>query len=203
MAIPPVVLQVYRRLIRNIKRPWVRKKLEGKKRLHIGCGENVLNGWANIDLKSKGIVIGWDLTDRLPVRSETIELVYCEHFIEHITFKQAAVLLADIHRVLRSDGILRLSTPSLKKLVDEYLSGRTSKWCDIEFSPTTPCQMVNEGLRLWGHQFVYDANELKRILEEAGFRKVTPVAWRESTSPALRELECRPFHGEIIFEATK
>jgi predicted SAM-dependent methyltransferase len=63
--------------------------------------------------------------------------------------------------------------------------------------------MLNEGLREWGHQFVYDACELGRLLEEAGFREVTQVAWRESTTPALRNLECRPFHGEIICEATK
>lgn len=63
--------------------------------------------------------------------------------------------------------------------------------------------MVNGAFRLWGHRFVYDEDELERILDDAGFRNVTPAAWRESTTPELRGLECRPFHGEIILEAVK
>ncbi len=203
MMTPPGLLLVSRKLIQNTKRRWVGKKLEGHKRLHLACGNNVLDDWANIDIESNGAVIGWDLTVRLPVRSGTIEFIYCEHFIEHITLEQAMLLLAECHRVLRPNGILRLSTPCLKKLVDMYLSGETSECSDVGWNPATPCQMLNEGLRLWGHQFLYDADELKRIILEAGYREVTQVAWHESMTAALRKLECRPFHGEIIFEVMK
>ena len=200
---PPVVMRASRNLMRDAGRTRVARRLEAHHRLHLACGNNVLDGWANIDLESKGAVIGWNLTDRLPIRSGTIALIYSEHFIEHVTLKQAAALLADCHRVLMPNGILRLTTPSLERVIDEYLSGRTQEWRDVGWSPATPCQMVNGAFRLWGHRFVYDADELKRILDEAGYRNVTQVAWRESTTPALRGLECRPFHGEIILEAVK
>ena len=200
---PPIIVQVSRELMRRAARPRVARRLKGRDRLHLACGDNPLDGWANIDLDSKGAVIGWNLTDGLPVRSETIELIFSEHFIEHVTLRQAAALLAECHRILRPDGILRLTTPSLEKVVDEYLSGRTQEWCDVGWSPATPCQMVNGAFRLWGHQFVYDADELHRILHRTGYRSVSQVEWHESTTPALRGLECRPFHGEIILEATK
>jgi predicted SAM-dependent methyltransferase len=209
---------VLRQLLRGIRRPaaptepritgtarrdQVERQIEGQTRLHLGCGGNVLEGWANIDYESSGKVIGWDLTERLPVRSGSVELIFCEHFIEHITLGQAEALLADCFRVLRPGGILRLSTPSLQKLIDEYLSGRTTEWSDVGWRPATPCRMVNEGLRSWGHQFVYDASELRSILEAGGFRNVTLAAWHESATPALRNLERRPYHGEIIYEATR
>ena len=200
---PPVVAQACRKLMRSARGPRVARQLEGHDRLHLACGTSVLNGWANIDLKSNGAVVGWDLTDRLPVRAGAIDLVFCEHFIEHLTMKQATALLVDCHRVLRPNGTLRLSTPSLKKVVTEYASGGTQEWRDVGWNPATPCQMVNEAFRLWGHRFVYDEEELRRILDDAGYREVTQVAWHESTTPALRGLECRPFHGEIILEATK
>lgn len=186
-----------------IRRPLVGKRLANYEKLHLACGQNVLDGWANIDINSNRQIIGWNLTDRLPVRSATIELIFCEHFVEHVTLEEAKALLSDWYSVLQSGGILRLSTPNLKKVIDEYLSGRILEWYDVGWTPTTPCQLVNEGLRLWGHQFVYDAEELRRILEEAGFRQVTQVVWGESSHSELRNLEFRPFHGELIFECVK
>jgi len=203
MITPPIIGRVSHKLIMAIRRPLVGKRLANYEKLHLACGQNVLDGWANIDINSNRQIIGWNLTDRLPVRSATIELIFCEHFVEHVTLEEAKALLSDWYSVLQSGGILRLSTPNLKKVIDEYLSGRILEWYDVGWTPTTPCQLVNEGLRLWGHQFVYDAEELRRILEEAGFRQVTQVVWGESSHSELRNLEFRPFHGELIFECVK
>jgi predicted SAM-dependent methyltransferase len=63
--------------------------------------------------------------------------------------------------------------------------------------------MLNEGMRSWGHQFLYDRAELIDVLAEAGFSVVREVAWRESTIPELRGREQRPFHREIIVEAAR
>lgn len=200
---PPVMLWGWSRFILVIRNRRAKKKFEGQNRLHLACGSNALIGWANVDLVDDGSVIGWDLTTRLPVREGSVECIFCEHFIEHITLAQAKTLLADCYRCLRPDGILRLSTPSLEKIIKEYQLGRLTEWHDVCFCPETPCQMINEGFRLWGHQFIYDNAELKQILEEVGFQTVSQTAWHESSTPALRNLECRPFHGEIILEATK
>lgn len=203
LAIPPVIFLICRKMLINVRRSLVKRKIAGQKKLHLACGNHVLDGWANIDLQSNRKVIGWDLTHGLPVRSGTIDLIFCEHFIEHITLEQAKALLVEIYRSLRPDGILRLSTPDLKKILDEYILGRTSEWANVGWSPATPCQMLNDGLRLWGHQFVYDDDELTSLLNEAGFREIRKVAWRESSTTGLSKLECRPFHGEIIIEAVK
>lgn len=175
----------------------------GPERLHLGCGSNLLPGWLNVDLNDLDGVFRHDLTRPLPFPTGAVEFVYSEHFIEHITRDQALSLLKECGRVLKPGGILRLSTPNLKKLVDEYLARRISEWEDVDWRPATPCRLVNEGLRLWGHQFVYDDDELTLLLHEAGFRHVDAVAWGESRHPELRGLECRPFHGEIIVEAVK
>ena len=63
--------------------------------------------------------------------------------------------------------------------------------------------MMNEAMREWGHQFVYDGVELTRQLESAGFREVVVAEWRKSTHGPLNGLESRPFHGEVILEGTK
>jgi hypothetical protein len=98
---------------------------------------------------------------------------------------------------------MRISTPDLRRFIDEYLDGHTSEFADVGWEPETPCRMVNEGLRLWGHQFVYDAAELEVLLRRCGFSSIVRTGWRESRHEALRGLEARPFHGELIFEATR
>jgi hypothetical protein len=65
------------------------------------------------------------------------------------------------------DGIQRLGRSGGNRA----RQARQPTVADVGWRPATPCQMVNEGLRLWGYQFLYDASELKRILEEAGFRE--------------------------------
>lgn len=200
---PPVFPSLAAKFRKRLKELEAKRRLAGQTKLHLACGRNVLEGWANIDLTGDAQVTGWDLTERLPVESETVDFIFCEHFIEHITLEQANALLSDCYRILRPGGVFRLSTPNLRKLVDEYLAGRLTEWCDVGWTPATPCQLLNEGLRLWGHQFVFDEVELPRALQKAGYPKVIPVAWHESQHKELRNLECRPFHDEVILEATK
>lgn len=181
----------------------VRAALAGQTRLHLGCGRNVVPGWANVDAEGGAGVIAWDLRRPLPAADASFDYVFSEHFIEHVTRDEALRLLRECRRVLKPGGVLRTTTPDLRKLVAEYLSGRLDEWRDVAWLPESPCRLLNEGMRLWGHQFVYDEPELRALLAEAGFADVERVAWRESSHEALRGLECRPLHDEIIVEARR
>jgi predicted SAM-dependent methyltransferase len=178
-------------------------KLRSPRKLHLGCGTNLIPDWLNVDLDAAPGVLALDLTRPLPFDSASADLVFSEHFIEHITREQALRLLAECRRVLKPGGIMRTTTPNLRKLVEEYLAGRLREWADVAWLPETPCRLLNEGLRLWGHQFVYDADELERLMREAGFAQVQQCRWRESAHPELSGLECRPWHQEIIVEARR
>jgi predicted SAM-dependent methyltransferase len=143
-----------------------------------------------------------DLRDSLPFPDASVRFVYAEHFIEHITRDEALRLLRECARVLVRDGVIRLSTPDLAWLAEVYMRRETHHWQAL-WQPRTPCQMMNEGMRSWGHQFLYDRAELINVLAEAGFSAVREMAWRESTIIGLREREQRPFHKEIIIEAAR
>jgi predicted SAM-dependent methyltransferase len=172
-------------------------------RLHLGCGGNQIPGWSNVDLVAAPGVVVHDLTTPLPLPEESIEYIFSEHLLEHLTREQGLAFLRDCHRVLKVGGVVRISTPDLGKLVAEYEAGRISEWHDVGFFPPTPCVMVNQGMRLWNHQFLYDPSELLALLHEAGFAEVVTCAWHRSPHEVLQNLECRPYHGEIIVEATR
>lgn len=175
--------------------------MTGQVRLHLGCGSNIIPGWINIDLEAGDGIMQHDLTKPLPFASGTVQYVYSEHSIEHVSYGEAASLLREIRRVLMPGGVLRISTPDLVFLIHQYLTNNMKEWADVSWLPRTPCQMVNEGMRSWGHQFLYDERELALQLSGAGFQTVRKMAYRESAIPALANLECRPFHRELIFEA--
>ena len=73
----------------------------------------------------------------------------------------------------------------------------------MEWSPETPCDLLNEGMRLWGHRYIWDEDRLRGALQHAGLHGVERVGWRQSENEPLRGLESRPFHGDLIVEATK
>jgi predicted SAM-dependent methyltransferase len=171
-------------------------------KLHLGCGSNLLSGWVNIDLDSPGSDLHADLTQPLPFVSDSVDFIFTEHFIEHITRPNAVALLKECKRVMRKNAVIRISTPDLNWLVQQYTLSKTDEWADVQWIPNTPCQMINEGMRSWGHQFLYDAPELNEVLHEAGFSSIKSVTYRGSDHDELRNLECRPWHRELIVEAS-
>lgn len=200
--VPPILPKIYLLLkgyLRNLGQP----NHAAHEKLHLGCGSNIIPEWTNVDLSDLKGVTKWDLTKSLPVDSSSVDYIYSEHFIEHITREQAKGLLIECSRVLRMGGVLRISTPDLRKLVNEYLSGNLMEWSELGWNPDTPCALMNEGMRLWGHQYLYDAAELKQLLLDCGFDSVELMSWRESKHHELRGLECRPFHEDLIYECVK
>lgn len=171
-------------------------------KLHLGCGSNLLSGWVNIDLDSPGSDLHADLTQPLPFSNGSVDLIFTEHFIEHITRANAVALLKECKRVMRQGAVMRISTPDLNWLVQQYSLSKTDEWADVHWHPNTPCQLINEGMRSWGHHFLYDIKELCNVLQEAGFSSIKSVPHRSSDHDELRGLECRSWHRELIVEAS-
>jgi len=161
-----------------------------------------LPGWLNVDLDTPEADLHLDFTKPLPFQSNSITHIFSEHFIEHVTRVEAVIFLKECHRLLSDNGIIRISTPSLRFLVSSYLAEQKSEWGTL-WSPNSMCLMMNEGMRSWGHQFLYDAQELAEIFLEAGFKTIIFENYRESADKELCGIESRPFHNELIVEAVK
>jgi predicted SAM-dependent methyltransferase len=180
------------------------------RRLHLGCGiaglghgAKIYDNWTNIDIEGNGLTtFAWDLATPLPLPNASVQFIYSEHFIEHLSLAEGRLLLSECRRLLMHNGVLRMSTPDLVMLARMYVDGNVREWADMGWEPLTPCDLVNEGMRCWGHQYVYDESKLTALLRETGFRSVTRCAWRQSTHEPLTGLETRPYHGDLIVEAS-
>jgi predicted SAM-dependent methyltransferase len=172
------------------------------RKVHLGCGSNYIDGWINIDIDSPLADIAADLRHPLPFEDASVDLVFNEHFLEHLSREQGLAFLRECRRILKPGGMLRISTPDLRWLCAQYVCGQLDEWRDVGWLPDTSCSLMNEGMRLWEHQFVYDRDELQRALGRAGFGTMVHVPHRRSAVAELTELECRPYHHELIVEAT-
>lgn len=171
-------------------------------KIHLGCGTNYIKGWLNVDLDAPLADVHADLRNPLPYLDASVDLVFNEHFLEHITREQGVTFLKECRRILKPGGIFRVSTPDLRWLAAQYVGGKLDEWSDVGWISETSCRLLNQGMRSWGHQFVYDLPELFVTLREAGFSDIRQVRYRESTCPELVGLECRPWHQELIVEAS-
>ncbi len=156
-------------------------------RLHIGSGPVRLPGWTNVDnQKYPGVDHVLDVTRGMPWKRGEAELIFAEHFIEHLSYEDGLRFLRDCRRILRPDGILRLSTPSLDWVWHtQYHPGQ---WSDPS-EAVRDAFWMNKAFRGWGHQFLYNLPALDATLRAAGFAEVAPAKYGESAHEALRGLE--------------
>lgn len=154
-------------------------------RLHVGCGQEALAGWVNIDNKQlPGVDRVLDVTRGLPF--ENASAIYAEHFLEHLSLDDGLAFLAECRRALSDAGILRLSTPNLDWV---YLTHyRVGSWTD-DGQSLADCLQLNRAFHGWGHQFLYNRVMLAAALRAAGFDRVEFQRYGESGVAELKGLE--------------
>jgi predicted SAM-dependent methyltransferase len=169
------------------------------KKLHIGCGGNVLVGWLNSDYypTSPG-VIHLDATKRFSFPDETFHYVFSEHMIEHIMYPDGLRMLQQCHRVLKRNGRIRVSTPDLRFLIGLYSASKSElqtnyiRWSSESFIKNgeyTDTMVINNFVRAWGHVFIYDEKTLTRSLGLSGFVDVVACKINASQDEHLAGLE--------------
>lgn len=179
-----------------------------ERKLHVGCGPMVMQGWLNTDMvpdHDHGVVY-LDITEPLPFKAESFHYIYSEHLIEHISLDTGLRHLKDCHRILKPGGVIRTATPDLKFLLD-YFSGSGLSEVQRGFLQEmieeshpgllvrSPTILLNRFVRDWGHQFIYDYDVLRHSMEGAGFANIVSCKVKESRHPALKDLER---HGSAI-----
>ncbi|MCA8951648.1 MAG: hypothetical protein KDE27_19225 [Planctomycetes bacterium] len=191
---------------RALRAGWLRlragPRLRAAERLCLGSGNAPIPGWTNVDLDGTPDV-RLDLARRLPLRNGQLARIYSEHLIEHLSCEAGLALLCECRRVLRDDGVLRIATPDLARLVERYrhdwrdqdwLRWPGHEWID------TPARMLNQAMRGWGHEHLYDAAELEHRLRQAGFADVRRCELGASEHQDLAGLETRR-DSSLILEA--
>ena len=178
-----------------------------KLKLNLGCGFFPLEGWMNTDIDLSLIekddsIMYLDATKPFPIPDSSISFIYTEHLIEHLSYRDLNNLLDECFRVLKADGILRISTPNIQFLVDLYLNPSSEKnKAYIEYDSmrsrlpsSSPIYAINRFHSLWGHKFIYDPKSLTDLLNKHHYRNVVRCNIGESLHEDLKNVESHSRH---------
>jgi len=170
--------------------------------LHLGCGENVLEGFLNLDfLPHDARVAEWDLLDPwpeawpLPVRG-----AFSEDTLEHFFLAEQLHILCEVNRALGAGDVFRVLMPSYERLLAycRDFRPRRDEFLQATFAVETECDAVNAGLRFSGHRWLHDDTSLAHLARLAGFEAVKTTC-AQSTVPHLAGRNLRDEAGSAAF----
>jgi predicted SAM-dependent methyltransferase len=160
-----------------------RPDTEASTRLHIGCGQEALPGWINIDNRAlPGVDRVLDIRKGLPYAG--VAAIYAEHFLEHLGLDEGLAFLKECRRALAPEGVLRLSTPNLDWVwATHYRLGGTGE------ERLRDCFYMNRAFHGWGHRFLYNRAALEAALKASTFSRVSFHRYGQSDVEQLRGIE--------------
>jgi|GEM_PF-990813 predicted SAM-dependent methyltransferase len=189
------LINKYELLVRNDQNPQRRSIDQGYDKIHYGCGDNIIEGWLNVDLFSDldkpASYLRVDLLDRQPFNDGCFRFAFSEDVLEHFDQGDSLIFLSEAYRTLRPDGILRLSFPGLEGVLKKHYY----PWNDaIAYTGKI------DAYSFWDHRHFYSFEEIKLVAAAIGFRKVTRVEYGISehaefigmdTRSDQKDLNCR------------
>ncbi|MBD0690245.1 class I SAM-dependent methyltransferase [Streptomyces sp. CBMA123] len=151
-----------------------------------------------------------DIARPLPFADASVDWVYAEHLIEHVTLPVAVGWLREARRILRPGGVLRLTTPDLARYLvgyatgDGFLAKHRRRLTTLGFGPPMPARpafLVNQIFRHYGHQWIYDLDELRHVLTRAGFgpEQIRHCAYRQGLRSDVADLDTAFRTDETVY----
>jgi len=179
----------------------VEQEAQGKMAVHLGCGPMVLTGFLNIDLYHEDKTVIKTCMSELPFSNNSMDLLYSNHALEHLSLRTGKRALIEWARVLKPNGKLYLTIPDLEEICrimcnpDVPLKSKETWFiytlfgyqCHTEADPNDLDVPLDMGQF---HQSGYSKKSITHYLEEAGFTINnlftfdgfnTPSIWVEAT----------------------
>jgi predicted SAM-dependent methyltransferase len=160
--------------------------------LDVGTNTSHLPGWISLDIEPDERTLRLDASKPWPFPDGCARAIRAEHMIEHLSWREAALCIGEMGRVLQCGGVCRICTPDLEGIAAAYLE-RDPRVLDVHrehgyFAPTW-AHLPNNYLRMWGHRFVFDFDALSFLLQQAGFEQIERAGFNRSRHELLDETD--------------
>jgi len=174
------------------------------RKLHIGCGSCIMEGWLNTDICSYSSEVHYlDAGKSYPFLDNIFDYIYSEHLFEHLELSQAVNMLKESFRILKPGGRMRLSMPDFHFLMNLYQ--HPDKECNRQYLEWSyglfgqgnlevteedyPVHVINNFFHLWGHRFIHTPEYLTRMASNTGFQNIRKYPVGVSDTLAFKDIE--------------
>ena len=168
-------------------------------RLHLGSGFLPKEGWVDIDLAGVRVDLIWNLKNGIPFEDDTVDAVFHEHLLEHLSLRDGFQLTRECHRALKPGGVLRVAVPNAGDCLRSYAGVDDPDWAR---SRPTPMLSVQALFYEHGHRAMYDQQLLVAVLTAAGFEEVAGHAFGDSRLSPCPDSDARR-DGTLYVEGVK
>ena len=153
-------------------------------KINIGCGPNPKPGWLNLDIEGADLTL--DMREIIPLPDKCAQMIYSEHFFEHLDYPGDAMrFLRECRRLLSPGGIFSVGVPDTEWPLRDYVKSNGylphakhwhPGWC------STKMEHINYHFRQDGeHLFAWDFETMEKALCETGFSQIR----RRDFNPSL------------------
>ncbi len=151
-----------------------------------------------------------DAARSIPLPADSVDTLYSSHMIEHLDRMEAISFLAEVRRVLRPNGVIRLVAPDLAMRAQRYAADGDA---DAFMASLNTCMQRPRTLTqraklfLYGqrdHNWMYDGRSLVKLLEQQGFVEASILPPGKTIIARPGELDLREREDESVYvEARK
>jgi ubiquinone/menaquinone biosynthesis C-methylase UbiE len=154
------------------------------RRLNWGCGTEPPGGWTNCDIKEgRGIDISCDIGEGLPLEDSSFDYVVSIHALPELPYPEIDPALAELRRVLKPGGPLRLSLPDLDKAIRAYREGDAGYFLIADDDVRSLGGKLIVQMTWYGYsRSMYTFDFIEELLYRAGFRRVVHSAYGQTSS---------------------
>lgn len=158
---------------KKIERKWsafakhLPRSADGKMMFHIGCGDINTPGFINIDARPQPHVhiVTTSLFRLKMIPANVADMIYMSHVLEHVSHRDIVSTLREMHRILKDDGVLRVSVPDFDRIIDIYQANERDVTA-IEYP-----LMGGQDYPFNYHYAVFNDAHLRKLMQKSGFQE--------------------------------
>lgn len=173
-------------------------------KLNLGCGNNSITGFINIDSRPlPGVDLVCDVFNKLPFEDNSVEMIVGNHILEHINYKRTKGVLEEWYRVLHFGGEIRIRVPNLaylgfKIVIKNFLNLRIDEEVRIvyggqdyegntHFSGFTKSQILSIMKEVGFTDFIFPVHDHKitGFLKKSGYGLELEIVAKKPTLPKI------------------
>tara|TARA_Y100000591_G_C21854004_1_gene713678 strand:- start:6959 stop:7501 length:543 start_codon:yes stop_codon:yes gene_type:complete len=146
-------------------------------KLHLGCGARYFGkDWIHIDASNYDYIESHNVV-KLPYNDNSVDVIYNCGLIQYFDDYEIDSVLKEWCRVLKKDGILRISNPDMKTICSLYSNDK--------FPLSNFIGPLFGRWNIGNNEYVYcknafDEPKLRTILERCGFYNIKKYNWRDT-----------------------